>query len=152
MATNTTNLNMELVSGSEPFNTDKVMDNFQKIDDAVGSLNENLATTTVLYENKALISGIMISVYKTGNTVTCKIGGSSGATINSGQKDAYVDLPDRYLPQMAMNHVCITQTGKKYIFNVNNVSKKAGIYYVVDSISTNEQVYAIITWAAKQTN
>lgn len=81
--------------------------------------------------------------------VTCKIGGSPGVNIDSGQKNAYVDLPDEYLPGMAMNNICNTQNGGKYIFHVNDTTKKVGIYFIFNSISANEQVNAIISWAAK---
>lgn len=112
-------------------------------------LNEKISTTTIQYRDKELISGITISIYKTGNMVTCKIGGSPGVNIDSGQKNAYVDLPDEYLPGMAMNNICNTQNGGKYIFHVNDTTKKVGIYFIFNSISANEQVNAIISWAAK---
>lgn len=112
-------------------------------------LNEKISTTTFLYENKPLIGGITITIYKTGNMVTCKISGSPGVNIDIGAKNAYADLPDAYLPAVSANQICITQNGKRYIANIGNVTKKAGFYYALDDISAGDNVYDIISWAAK---
>ena len=55
MATTTTNLGMTLVSGEELFDTDKVMENFEKVDEAVGkpsSLETDNKTSVVAAVNE----------------------------------------------------------------------------------------------------
>ena len=61
--TTTENLELELVSGTETFDTDKVMNNFTKIDTAVGNLQDGVGnveslTTTVKTDLVAAINEV----------------------------------------------------------------------------------------------
>lgn len=105
---------------------------------------------TILYENEPLLNGIKITLYKIGNVATLSIKAGATEEISIGQKDAYLELPKGFRPSVELTELCFSQTGKKFIVRIAT-SGKVGIYYVLDAISSNDNVYGNISWAIDST-
>ena len=68
--TQTKNLQLDLVDGDSPFDTDKVKSNFEKLDTAYGGLNENMVPNynnmSTLYQSNSDITKQVTTINKDG--------------------------------------------------------------------------------------
>ena len=97
--TQSTNLQLDLVDGDSPFDTDKVKSNFEKIDNAVGELSENLTwqlAGEVTGKKEIAIPESAKEIYIEVGATDTKLGTVLIPTIRLSEKDIKYNLYELY--------------------------------------------------------
>jgi hypothetical protein len=108
--------------------------------------NENLGKVNIIYKDKEILSGIIMNVWSKGNSVTLSLSGSTSAAITAGAKNLFFELPKEYCPQVQFTNICQTQYGKRFIMTISHGNHNIQFYYVLDAISSGDNIYGYITW------
>lgn len=139
--TTTDNLELELVSGTETFDTDKVMNNFTKIDTAVGNLQDGVGnveslTTTVKTDLVAAINEVDGNIGDlSGLSTTAKT--NLVAAVNELNQNMKWKLAGQTTGSTQLNVNSFLSKAKEFllivVFSYNSSNSKARIDHIVNA-------------------
>lgn len=148
--TQSTNLKLDLVDGDSLFDTEKVKSNFEKIDNAVGSLTEKSTGTVKLLNGAATSFGGTNKVVKEGKLVMLDLAlNLDNAAMTTFQTSPIGQLSAGFEPLSAATSQIITRANGFYLLEVNTVGTIT-VQPFNEKASSLNACFLHLTWIAKK--